>query len=264
MSVNQKSLDKLAVIMQRLRDPESGCPWDLKQDYQSLTAYSIEEVYEIIDAVESKDFSGLKDELGDLLFHIVFYAQLAKEDHQFELKDVIEGVCNKLVTRHPHVFDPDFIASGKSFDWEQQKQKERQQKSSHKQNSLLDDIPKIMPELKRAQKIQHRVAKRGFDWPEVELVWKKLQEESDEVLKAAEENNQTHIEEEIGDLLFVAVNLARHYSVDADQALRLANKKFESRFRDVERQADWQIENYSLEQLEAFWQQAKNNVLIKN
>ncbi|MDQ7050511.1 MAG: nucleoside triphosphate pyrophosphohydrolase [Enterobacterales bacterium] len=219
-----------------------------------------EEVYEIIDAIESKDFDGLKSELGDLLFLVIFYAQLAKEDQYFDLNDVIEGICNKLETRHPHVFDQDFIASGKQFDWEQQKHQERRQKSKQHQVSLLDDIPATMPELKRAQKMQLRVAKKGFDWPQVAMVWEKLQEESDEIKQAVEQKDRNHIEEEIGDLLFVCVNLARHYGVDADKALRIANKKFEKRFRDVERQADWQIENYSLEQLEIFWQQAKINL----
>ncbi len=257
MPTESYPLQRLEKIMQKLLDPKNGCPWDLKQDYKSLTSYTVEEVYEVIDAIDSEDFDGLKAELGDLLFHIVFYAQLAKEDEYFDLQDVIENVCDKLETRHPHIFDQSFIQSGKIFDWEEQKQKERQAKSKAKNISLLDDIPKVLPELKRAQKIQQRVAKKGFDWPEVEQVWEKLDEEAEEIKQAAKQDIPEALEEEIGDLLFVCVNLARHYGVDADKALRMANNKFDQRFRDVERHAEGKIENFNLSQLEAFWQQAK-------
>ena len=245
--------------MRKLRDPKSGCPWDTKQSYRSILPYTIEEVYEVADAIEREDYSDLKDELGDLLFQVVFYAQLATEDGFFDLSEVIEGICDKLTRRHPHVFggkvytDDDAVHQA----WEKQKHLERQDKNKRKQASLLDDIPLVLPELKRAQKIQKRVAKQGFDWPDVLQVWDKLDEEVCEVKQAAESDNQQHIKEEIGDLLFVCVNLARHYKVDADMALRDANQKFERRFRKVEELAGAAISDFDLGQLEEFWQMAK-------
>lgn len=250
--------------MQKLRDPDSGCPWDLKQSYQSILPYTIEEVYEVADAIEREDFSDLKDELGDLLFQVVFYAHLASEDGYFDLADVVENISNKLTRRHPHVFDNKVYVDEHAVHqaWEKQKHIERQAKNKKGNTSLLDDIPKVLPELKRAQKIQKRVAKQGFDWPEVKMVWDKLAEETEEVKEAARSDDFSHLEEEIGDLLFVCVNLARHYKVDADFALRKANKKFESRFRQVEAFAssdnNKSISDYSLEELEVFWQRAKN------
>lgn len=251
--------------MQKLRTPESGCPWDLEQDYKSILPYTIEEVYEVADAIERNDFDDLKGELGDLLFQIVFFAQLAKEEKRFDFTEVVDAICNKLILRHPHVFDDNYIKNDKLDvlkQWEDQKQLERESKlskdhSNKQQASLLDDIPKVLPELKRAQKIQTRVAKQGFDWPNIETVWDKLEEESKEVKQAAEQNNQDKIEDEIGDLLFVCVNLARHYQLDADQALRRANQKFETRFRKVEELAKGNISNFNLNELEEFWQQAK-------
>lgn len=245
--------------MQRLRDPEGGCPWDIKQSYHSILPYTIEEVYEVADAIERQDFSDLKDELGDLLFQVIFFAQLASEDGYFDLSDVIEAICKKLTRRHPHVFDNKIYADDRAVHqaWENQKQLERQQKNDSGNASLLDDIPSLLPELKRAQKIQKRVAKQGFDWPDVEQVWCKLDEEVIEVKEAATEKNQQHLAEEIGDLLFVCVNLARHYKIDADIALRIANQKFEKRFRKVESIASAPISSFSLVELEKFWQQAK-------
>ncbi|PCI71085.1 MAG: nucleoside triphosphate pyrophosphohydrolase [Gammaproteobacteria bacterium] len=261
------SIEKLIAIMGKLRTPEIGCPWDLEQNYESILPYTIEEVYEVADAIERADFDDLKGELGDLLFQIVFYAQLAKEENRFEFSDVVEGICHKLINRHPHVFDENYEhnienASDVLKRWEDQKQIEREAKlvksnSDDIRASLLDDIPKVLPELKRAQKIQTRVAKQGFDWPDVSQVWEKLSEESDEVKQAVKENNQANIEDEIGDLLFVCVNLARHYNLDAEQALRKANQKFEKRFRKVEELANDPISNFSLEQLEDFWKTAK-------
>lgn len=247
--------------MKKLRDPDSGCPWDTKQSYQSILPYTIEEVYEVADAIEREDYSDLKDELGDLLFQVVFYAQLAAEDGYFDLSEVIEGICAKLTRRHPHVFDSKTYSDEGAIHqaWENQKHLERQNKSELKQASLLDDIPLVLPELKRAQKIQKRVAKQGFDWPNIAPVWDKLEEEMDEVKQAAESNDHQHLKEEIGDLLFVCVNLARHYKVDADMALREANKKFERRFRKVEELAGSDISEFDLEQLEAFWQMAKKD-----
>jgi len=248
--------------MQQLRDPDSGCPWDLKQSYQSILPYTIEEVYEVADAIEREDFSDLKEELGDLLFQVIFYAQLASEDGYFNLSDVIDSISTKLTRRHPHVFDNKIYPGENQFQqaWEDQKHIERQNKKDkmNKDNaSLLDDIPNVLPELKRAQKIQKRVAKQGFDWHDVQQVWEKLEEESNEVKEAFESGVHSHTEEEIGDLLFVCVNLARHYNVDADFALRKANQKFERRFRKVENLATKPISEYSLDELECLWQKAK-------
>jgi nucleoside triphosphate diphosphatase len=245
--------------MAQLREPETGCPWDLKQNYASILPYTIEEVYEVADAIERQDYSDLKDELGDLLFQVVFYAQLASEDGYFELDDVIDAICDKLERRHPHVFKDQTKLTEEqiSKNWDHIKALERSQKSPKKQLSLLDDIPQILPELKRADKIQRRVAKHGFDWSEVAQVWEKLEEESLEIKQAVESAETEQIEEEIGDLLFVCVNLARHYQVDADSALRKANNKFIKRFKTIESIAEKPISSYSLQQLEAFWQTAK-------
>jgi len=249
--------------MQQLRDPVSGCPWDRKQNYQTILPYTIEEVYEVADAIERDDFSDLKEELGDLFFQVVFYAQLASEDGYFDLFDVVESISRKLIRRHPHVFDNKIYADENEVHqaWENQKHIERQNKNKEgeaKAVSLLDDIPKVLPELKRAQKIQKRVAKQGFDWKNIQQVWDKLEEESDEVKQAFDSGDARHTEEEIGDLLFVCVNLARHYNVDADFALRKANQKFERRFRQVENFAEKSISDYSSEELEMFWKKAKS------
>ena len=252
-------IEKLVEIMRQLRRPDSGCPWDINQSYESIIPYTIEEVYEVVDAIERKDFSDLKEELGDLLFQVVFYAQLAEEDGYFDLADVVDAISQKLTNRHPHVFADQTHLSEQQIHkaWEDQKHQERKNKDVSGKASLLDDIPKVLPELKRAQKIQKRVAKQGFYWTRIEQVWEKLQEESDEVKLAAKQGDKKEIEEEIGDLLFVCVNLARHYEVDADVALRVANKKFETRFRKVEELADGDISNFEIEELEALWQQAK-------
>ena len=257
----QIKIDKLKRIMEQLRTPGSGCPWDLKQSYNSILPYTIEEVYEVADAIEREDFEDLKDELGDLLFQVVFYAQLASEDGYFDLGEVIENICDKLTRRHPHVFSGETIDNEEEVKqaWENFKHKERLAKSDNNTASLLDNIPKVLPELKRAQKIQKRVAKQGFDWPEVSQVWEKLDEESAEIKEAADSGDQMQVEEEIGDLLFVCVNLARHYKVDADMALRRANNKFETRFRRVEEMAQHSIAEHSLEQLEIYWQASKKS-----
>lgn len=246
--------------MQKLRDPQSGCPWDIKQSYQSILPYTIEEVYEVADAIERENYADLKDELGDLLFQVVFYAQLAAEDGYFNLTEVIESICDKLTRRHPHVFgDKTYIDEEAVHQaWEKRKHQERKDKNKQGKASLLDDIPLVLPELKRAQKIQKRVAKQGFDWPDVKRVWDKLEEEVAEVKQAAESGVQHQVKEEVGDLLFVCVNLARHYNVDADMALREANKKFETRFRKVEELAGGAVSDFSLDKLEEFWQLAKN------
>jgi len=251
-------IEKLLGIMACLRDPKNGCPWDLAQSYRSILPFTIEEVYEVAEAIESEDFGALKDELGDLLFQIVFYAQIAKEEGRFDLDSIILAISEKLIRRHPHVFAASQFKDEQALKdaWETQKHAERAEKPQP-DTSLLADIPNALPELKKAQKIQSRVARAGFDWPNVGPVWDKLEEESLEIANAAANNDQSQLEEEIGDLLFTAVNLSRHYGVDADIALRSANQKFERRFRTVEELSSGNLADCSLEQLEVYWKKAK-------
>ena len=255
---NASGMDKLLAVMQALRDPNGGCPWDIEQTYQTILPFTIEEVYEVAESIEDQDFDALRDELGDLLFQVVFYAQIAREEGRFDFYQVVEGICDKLVRRHPHVFaETEFKNEAElKAAWEAQKHKERIGKDESK-SSVLDDIPKALPELKRAQKIQKRVAKVGFDWENPDQVWEKVEEEIDETKSAFLSGDQNHLEEEVGDLLFAVVNLSRHYGIDADIALRKANHKFERRFRVVEQNADSPLAEYSLDELEALWQQAK-------
>lgn len=251
------NLPRLLKIMQRLRDPEKGCPWDIQQSFASILPYTIEEVYEVADAIDKRDFTQLKDELGDLLFQIVYYTQMAKEQNLFDLEDVAENICNKLIRRHPHVFDKDNVQLKK--DWEQIKQQERSEKSDS--NSLLKDIPTALPQLLRAKKIQKRVATIGFDWSELTSVIEKVEEELTELKEEIKANNQQEaLAEELGDLLFSVVNLSRHIKVNAEEALRKSNEKFIKRFQFIEKSLadiDKKLDECSLEELEHYWQKAK-------
>jgi ATP diphosphatase len=284
----------LLAIMEKLRDPVSGCPWDLAQDFQSIVPFTIEEAYEVADAIEGKDLDSLPDELGDLLFQVVFYCQLGKEQGLFDFATVIERISAKLTRRHPHVFNVDMNVlgnnelgnndlgdndlgnsvdnqvHGQSLDtqalkqaWEAAKAQERADKQLY---SVLDDIPKGLPALSRALKIQKRVAKVGFDWAELEPVVAKIHEEIDEVLVEARlldsdpAQNFPKVQDEMGDLLFAVVNLARHLGVDAEQALRQGNIKFEQRFRGVEalaKDSGKTMEEHSLAELDGYWDQVK-------
>jgi ATP diphosphatase len=264
-------LDDLLHLMARLRDPRHGCPWDLKQSYATIVPFTIEEAYEVADAIERGDFEHLPGELGDLLFQVVYYSQLASEEGRFGMAEVIDGITRKLVRRHPHVFpDGDLhgaVDAAKLEEaavkqrWEEIKAQERAEKAAEPQQlSLLDDVPSGMPALSRAVKLQKRAAQIGFDWPEALPVVDKVREELDEVLEAMAGNDAQGMEEEIGDLLFVVTNLARHLHVDPEAALRAANRKFERRFRFIEqalREAGRPIENCTLEQLDALWGEAK-------
>ncbi|WP_246128466.1 nucleoside triphosphate pyrophosphohydrolase [Pleionea sediminis] len=257
----QSSVDKLLAIMKKLRDPEFGCPWDVKQSYESILPYTIEETYEVVDAIERKDYDDLKGELGDLLFQVVFYCQIASEENRFEFSEVVDAISHKLVTRHPHVFSDKVYQSDEELHlaWEKQKAKERKVKKGT--TSLLDDIPISLPALKRAQKVQKRAAKHGFDWPSIDGVWQKLEEEilelKDEVEKS---DNQERIEDELGDVLFSVVNLTRHLKSDSETALRRATNKFEKRFRILEKLVNedkQEIDKLSIDSLEYYWQKAK-------
>ena len=269
---------RLLAIMTQLRDKESGCPWDVKQTMESLTRYTIEEAYEVADAIASGDMGDIKDELGDLLFQVVFYAQIAKEQDAFTFDDVAQSISDKLVRRHPHVFGD--TTSGDTLSdaslnaqWEAIKAQEKRAKKATS-NSILDNVPSGMPALMYAQKLQKACAKVGFDWPEVMPVLDKVREEVDEIAQeihiASESEsseaggtlplNHNAIEEEIGDALFAMVNLSRHLKVDADTALRKASHKFAARFKGVEqlaREQGTELDSMSLEEMEALWQTIK-------
>ncbi|MBX9762231.1 MAG: nucleoside triphosphate pyrophosphohydrolase [Pseudomonadaceae bacterium] len=264
-------LDDLLHLMARLRDPQHGCPWDLKQDYASIVPHTLEEAYEVADAIERGDFAHLPGELGDLLFQVVYYSQLAREEGRFDFAEVVDGITSKLIRRHPHVFaDGDLYGAVDVLKldevavkqrWEAIKAEERAEKAAApEQLSLLDDVPTALPSLSRAIKLQKRAAQVGFDWPEALPVVDKVREELDEVLEAMSENDADAIAEEIGDLLFVVSNLARHLKVEPESALRAANAKFERRFRFIEqalRDAGRNMEDCALDELDALWGEAK-------
>lgn len=264
-------LDDLLHLMARLRDPQHGCPWDLKQSYATIVPHTLEEAYEVADAIERGDFDHLPGELGDLLFQVVYYSQLAREEGRFEFAQVVDGITRKLIRRHPHVFpDGDLYGAvdvakleeaAVKQRWEEIKAEERAEKANApEQLSLLDDVPTALPSLSRAIKLQKRAAQVGFDWPEALPVVDKVREELDEVLEAMSENDPEAIGEEIGDLLFVVSNLARHLKVDPETALRAANAKFERRFRFIEqalREAGRSMEDCALDELDALWGEAK-------
>jgi ATP diphosphatase len=265
------TLDDLLNLMARLRDPQYGCPWDIKQTYASIVPYTLEEAYEVADAIERSDFEHLQGELGDLLFQVVYYSQLAREEGRFEFAGVIDSITRKLIRRHPHVFPTgDLYAPldtpGLSEDqvkvrWDEIKAQERAEKAAQPlQLSLLDDIPVALPAMARAGKLQKRAASVGFDWPEPLPVLDKVREELDEVLEAMAQGGSEALADEVGDLLFSVVNLARHLKVDPENALRGANAKFDRRFRFIEqalRDTHRPVEDCSLEELDALWGEAK-------
>ena len=249
METRAALIDPLLEIMRRLRDPDSGCDWDKVQTFGTIAPYTIEEAYEVADAIERDDMVALQDELGDLLLQVVFHSQIAADNGQFTFADVVAGICAKMTRRHPHIFGDADASPG----WEQLKADERAQSGKA---SALDGVALALPALLRAQKIQKRAARVGFDWPDKEPVREKLLEELDEVANASTESE---IHEEIGDLLFSAVNLARHYKVDAERALADATKKFTNRFNQIESAIDKDMQEMSLDELEAEWQKAKTS-----
>ena len=301
-------MQRLLKIMAQLRDPQSGCPWDVKQTMESLTRYTIEEAYEVADAIANGDMHDIKDELGDLLFQVVFYAQIASESRAFSFDDVAKSISDKLVRRHPHVFANALASEGVgdtnenvkvertllsdsalNAQWDAIKAQEKQLKKQRLkqdneaiENSILDNVPKGMPALMYAQKLQKACAKVGFDWSDAAPVIDKVREEVEEIqqeldfkqraqgalktgvvpLNSGVPDNQQAIEEEIGDALFAMVNLARHCKVDADTALRNASNKFANRFKGVERLAAEQgdkLDALTLDEMEALWQQVKQS-----
>ncbi len=240
-------IDPLLEVMRRLRDPQTGCEWDTVQTFETIAPYTVEEAYEVADAIERNDMDGLKDELGDLLLQVVFHSQIATDEGHFSFSDVVEAICEKMIRRHPHIFGEARETPG----WEQIKAEERAETGK---SSALDGVALALPALLRAQKIQKRAARVGFDWPDKAPVKAKLLEELDEVEQA---NNDTEVHEEIGDLLFSAVNLSRHYGVDAEQALADATRKFSQRFNKVETSVVGDMKDMTIDQLEEEWQKAK-------
>ena len=255
------SLSRLLSIMQRLRDPQAGCPWDKQQTFASIAPYTLEETYEVIDAIAREDYTELKSELGDLLYQVVFYAQMASEQGLFDFHDICAAISDKLERRHPHIFGE--ASAGNSTEvlarWEQIKSAERAEKAQH---SALDDIPHSLPALMRAHKIQRRCSAVGFDWTSLGPVLDKVHEEIDEVMHEAQQAvvDEAKLEEEVGDLLFATVNLSRHLGVKAEVALQKANLKFERRFREVERivaARGLQMTGVDLDTMEEVWQEVK-------
>lgn len=251
---------RLLEIMRRLRDPETGCPWDVEQDFASIAPYTIEEAYEVADAIERDAMDELRGELGDLLFQAVFHAQMAEEAGHFDFDDVVRGIADKMVGRHPHVFGDesrDKSAEQQVVDWETIKAKERAGKA---QKGALDGVAVGLPALLRAVKLQKRAARVGFDWPETEQVLDKIAEEMRELVEAREKLTAAEVEEEMGDLLFVMANLARHLDVDPEAALRGTNAKFLRRFNYIEREleANGKTPGQSdLAEMDALWDDAK-------
>ncbi len=230
----QGGMPRLLEIMRRLRDPKTGCPWDIEQDFDTIAPYTIEEAYEVADAIEQKDWPALQGELGDLLLQTVYHAQMAQEAALFDFDAVVKSIADKMVDRHPHVFGDDSrdkSAEQQTIDWEIQKAKERAAKS---EKGALDGVAIGLPALLRAYKLQKRAARVGFDWPSTEEVLDKIQEEAGELVEAREEKTTEDMIEEYGDLLFVMTNLGRHLGINAEDALRAANAKFTRRFEAVE------------------------------
>lgn len=251
--------------MQKLRDPESGCPWDKQQTFETIVPHTIEESYEVADAILHGDSSEVKDELGDLLFQIVFYAQLAKEQSQYDFEDIAQAICNKLERRHPHVFANQSTQGSEELaaQWEAIKAEERESQGKTEDISVLANVPAGLTPLLRAYKLQKKCSKVGFDWPELPPVVDKIYEEIDEVLAEinAREVKQEAVEDEIGDLLFAVVNLARHAKVNPEVALIKASKKFETRFRKVEQhmlQQGNSVQKAKLDEMEQAWIKVKN------
>lgn len=255
----------LLQIMEQLRHPDTGCPWDVKQDFASLTPYILEEAYEVVDAIERGDQQDLCAELGDLLLQVVFQAQIAKEQGLFDFEQIATTISDKLIRRHPHVFAGVKFAddSARQQAWENEKLKEKQLKSAAKLDSVLQDIPGNLPALLFSEKLQNRAAHYGFDWPEVTPVFDKVLEELDEIKEAYSSGDQAHIQEEVGDLLFVVVNLARHLGINPEVALKASSRKFSQRFQYIEQQvaaSNRELKACQLAELDALWHEAKQKL----
>lgn len=269
-----RDISGLLEIMAALRTPGTGCPWDLAQTFASISPYTVEEAYEVVDAIERGDLTDLKEELGDLLLQVVFYARMAEEQGDFAFPDVVEAITRKLIRRHPHVFGDarDLSPAEVRSLWDEIKRDEKAERAAERirlgipvdreSKGFLGGIPTALPALTRAQKLTAKAAKVGFDWPEAEQVIDKIHEELEEVKEAAGSGQPERIEDEIGDLIFAVTNLARHYGVDPEMALRRTNAKFERRFRAIENALEGQnrtLDEASLDEMEALWVSAKQD-----
>lgn len=265
------SLDDLLYLMSRLRDPVDGCPWDLAQDFSSIVAHTIEESYELADAIGQADYQQIKEELGDVLFQVVFYSQLGSEQQQFEFNDIVSSLVDKLVRRHPHVFPQGTLHSRAgeqtvetdeiNRSWEAIKAAEREGK---KKSAMLDDVPMALPALTRAAKLQKRASQVGFDWDDIDQVLAQVSSEIEELKQARQRGVAGEISEELGDIIFSLVNVSRHLSVDPEAALRQSNRKFENRFRYIETAINASgatLGESSLEQMDLLWDEAKKTGL---
>ncbi len=257
------SIRVLLEIMVRLRHPTEGCPWDREQDFRSIAPHTLEEAYEVADAIERGDMADLRDELGDLLFQVVFYARMAEELEYFDFQDVARSISDKLIRRHPHVFGGAQVRSveEQTRAWEAQKARERRAKAGDQtEHSQLDHVSVALPALTRAAKLQRRAARVGFDWSDVDSVMEKIREELDELQAALKGSDEAHVVHELGDLLFSCANLARHLTQDPETALRGANARFEDRFRKMEsllQSQDRPLEEASLAEMDAAWNRIK-------
>ena len=274
---SQYNLDDLLYLMERLRKPITGCPWDLKQDYRSIAPSTLEEAYEVVDAIEKSDYTHLKEELGDLLFQVIFYAQLAAEEKRYNFSDILHTLTDKLIRRHPHVFPEGTLHSERLTgddqeerqqekkirdNWEKIKEQERREKG---QQGLLSDVPLALTALNRAAKLQKRAARVGFDWTKTSDVIAKIREEVVELEEAIANKDNVNIKEELGDVLFTCVNLSRHLKIDAEQSLRESNQKFERRIEWIDtelknQQKTWQDCDEKV--LDTMWNEAKSSLKI--
>ena len=263
------SIENLQTIMRCLRDPINGCAWDLRQTFASIAPHTLEEAYEVVDAIERQDMSHLRDELGDLLFQVIFYAQLGKESGDFDFDSIVERISEKLLSRHPHIFPQGTLesfgqptslsAEEVERNWEAIKTAERQE-ALGAGVSVLEDVPRALPALNRARKLQKRAANVGFDWPAIPPVLDKVEEEIAELRSALHAKDSAAMEEELGDLFFSAVNLARHLQQDPESTLRKANEKFERRFRQMEqliRESGQEPSDLDMATYESYWREAK-------
>jgi len=265
------AINDLLQVMENLRDPETGCPWDIRQTSQSIAGCTLDETHELLDAIERSDSENLKEELGDLLFNIVFHARIAEEQGQFDFDDVAQGISEKMRRRHPHVFgdehERELSDETLSQRWQEIKQQEKAARPNNGPNTSLNTVlgsdSGANSAIYRARQIQKEAATFGFDWPDITPVFDKMEEELAELKQAFSEGDKDSISEEIGDLMFVCVNLARHASVNAEMSLRRTNQKFQRRFTYVQKQmkaAGIEMEQHQLEQMERFWQEAKSHV----
>jgi ATP diphosphatase len=267
MMTSAAGVERLLEIMAALRTPGTGCPWDLEQSFETIVSYTLEEAYEVADAVQRGDLEDLKDELGDLLLQVVFHARMAEERGAFAFPDVVEAITSKLIRRHPHVFGkaPNLPAAEVKRLWEEIKRAEKAERqarstSENGNTGLLAGVPLALPALSRAEKLTRKAATVGFDWPDWNQVVDKIDEELEEIREAAAEGSRARIEDEVGDLLFAAANLARHFGIDAEGALRGANAKFERRFGSIEAalaEEGRSPERSNLEEMERLWNEAK-------